>query len=56
MELLILATDGLINAFSDDHQWRAFALSLRDRIREFGWPAVASALPTWLDHYYYFVN
>ena len=49
--LLLLATDGLINAFADDEQWRAFALSLRERIREFGWPSVASALPGWLDHY-----
>ena len=49
--LLLLATDGLINAFADDEQWHAFALSLRERIREFGWPSVASALPGWLDHY-----
>ncbi len=49
--LLLLATDGLINAFADDEQWYAFALSLRERIREFGWPSVASALPGWLDRY-----
>jgi serine/threonine protein phosphatase PrpC len=49
--LLLLATDGLINAFADDEQWHAFALSLQGRIRDFGWPNVASALPAWLDHY-----
>ncbi len=50
-DLLLLATDGLTNAFPDEDQWRAFALSLQVRIREFGWPDVASALPAWLDHY-----
>ena len=49
--LLLLATDGLINAFPDDEQWHAFGVSLQDRVREFGWPKVASALPAWLDHY-----
>jgi serine/threonine protein phosphatase PrpC len=49
--LLLLATDGLINAYVDDEQWHAFALSLRDRIRDFGVLSVASALPGWLDHY-----
>jgi serine/threonine protein phosphatase PrpC len=49
--ILLLATDGLINAFADDAQWHAFALSLQERIRDFGWPSVASALPGWLDHY-----
>ncbi len=49
--LLLIATDGLVNAFADDEQWHAFALSIQERIREFGWPSVASALPGWLDHY-----
>lgn len=49
--LLLLTTDGLVNAFSDDEQWLAFARSLKDRIREFGPSEVASALPQWLDHY-----
>ncbi len=49
--LLLLATDGLINAFADDDQWHAFARSLGDRIGEFGPASVASALPGWLDHY-----
>jgi serine/threonine protein phosphatase PrpC len=49
--LLLLATDGLINAFADDEQWHAFARSLVDRIRDFGLLPVASALPEWLDHY-----
>ena len=48
---MLLATDGLINAFADDEQWHAFGVSLQDRVREFGWPSVASALPGWLDHY-----
>jgi serine/threonine protein phosphatase PrpC len=49
--LVLLATDGLINAFADDEQWHAFARSLKDRIRDFGVLSVASALPGWLDHY-----
>ncbi|MGP0062788.1 MAG: PP2C family serine/threonine-protein phosphatase [Isosphaeraceae bacterium] len=50
-DLLLLATDGLINAFSDDEQWHAFARSLGDRIRDYDPSSVASALPGWLDHY-----
>ena len=49
--LLLLATDGLVNAFADDEQWHAFARSLNDRIRDFGPRSVATALPGWLDHY-----
>ena len=49
--LLLLATDGLINAFADDEQWHAFARSLGDRIRDYNPSSVASALPGWLDHY-----
>ncbi len=49
--LLLLATDGLRNAFADDDQWYAFARSLCHRIHEFGVLPVASALPSWLDHY-----
>jgi serine/threonine protein phosphatase PrpC len=49
--LLLLATDGVSNAFADDQQWHAFAQSLGERIREFGPTAVASSLPGWLDHY-----
>ena len=49
--LLLLATDGLSNAFEDDDQWYAFARSLGERIRDFGPISVASSLPGWLDHY-----
>jgi serine/threonine protein phosphatase PrpC len=49
--LLLLATDGLINAFEDDEQWHAFARSLAQRVAEFGLNSVASSLPSWLDHY-----
>jgi len=48
---LLLATDGLINAFADDEQWHAFARSLGQRVAEFGLSSVAAALPSWLDHY-----
>lgn len=50
-ETLLLATDGLSNAFADDRQFHTFACSLRDRIQQFGWEAVEKALPGWLDHY-----
>jgi len=49
--LLLLATDGLINAFADDEQWHAFARSLGRRVGDFGPISVASSLPGWLDHY-----
>jgi serine/threonine protein phosphatase PrpC len=50
-EALLLATDGLSNAFANDMQFHTFARSLRDRIQQFGWEAVNTALPGWLDHY-----
>jgi serine/threonine protein phosphatase PrpC len=49
--LLLLATDGLINAFPDEEQWRVFVHSLWQRISDFSPSNVASALPGWLDHY-----
>ena len=47
---LFLATDGLVNAFSDE-QMHTFARSLRERIQEFGLDRVAASLPGWLDNY-----
>jgi serine/threonine protein phosphatase PrpC len=49
--IVLLCTDGMVNAFSDENQLNAFARSLQDRIQEFGWEQVASSLPRWLDHY-----
>lgn len=49
--LVLLSTDGLVNAFSDENQLNAFARSMKDRIQEFGLLNVASSLPGWLDHY-----
>lgn len=49
--ILLLTTDGLVNAFVDDTQLFAFARSLSNRISEFGLAKVASSLPGWLDHY-----
>lgn len=49
--LVLLSTDGLVNAFSDENQVSAFARSVKDRIRDFGLLQVASSLPGWLDHY-----
>jgi serine/threonine protein phosphatase PrpC len=48
---LLLATDGLSNAFADDSQFHTFARSLVSRLHEFGPEAVAAAVPQWLDHY-----
>ncbi|ALG67552.1 protein phosphatase 2C domain-containing protein [Beggiatoa leptomitoformis] len=50
-ESLLLATDGLINAFADEQQFQAFAQSLLARVTQFGVEAVEQALPQWLDHY-----
>ena len=49
--LVLLSTDGLVNAFSDELQVTVFARSMQDRLREFGSPQVAASLPGWLDHY-----
>jgi serine/threonine protein phosphatase PrpC len=49
--LILLSTDGLVNAFADQIQVNTFALSVRDRIREHGLLQVAASLPGWLDHY-----
>jgi serine/threonine protein phosphatase PrpC len=49
--VLLLATDGLANAFVDSPQFHTFARSLTERMREFGVSAVAESLPAWLDHY-----
>ncbi|MFN9750880.1 MAG: PP2C family serine/threonine-protein phosphatase, partial [Planctomycetota bacterium] len=49
--LVLLSTDGLVNAFSDEIELNVFARSMKDRIREFGLLQVASSLPGWLDHY-----
>jgi len=49
--LLLLSTDGLVNAFADENQVKAFARSMKDRIQEFGLLQVASSLPGWLDDY-----
>jgi serine/threonine protein phosphatase PrpC len=49
--LVLLATDGLANAFTDERQFHTFAGSLAARIREFGIGKVAAALPGWLDAY-----
>ena len=48
---LFLATDGLVNAFPNDEETHTFALSLGERIREFGLARVAASLSGWLDHY-----
>jgi len=50
-EALLLATDGLSNAFADDAQFYTFARSLLTRIDEFGIKSVDEALETWLDDY-----
>jgi serine/threonine protein phosphatase PrpC len=49
--LILLGTDGLVNAFADQTQLKKFAQSFHDRIREHGPVEVAAALPGWLDHY-----
>lgn len=49
--LLLLATDGLTNAFVDEQQLRTFAGSLGERLRDFGAEKVAVHLPDWLDSY-----
>lgn len=49
--LVLLSTDGLVNAFSDENQLKAFARIMQERIQEFGFHKVASSLPGWLDHY-----
>lgn len=50
-EALLLATDGLSNAFTDETQFHTFARSLLTRIEHFGWKAIDTALPRWLDDY-----
>lgn len=50
-ETLLLATDGLSNAFTDEVQFHIFARSLLARIKEFGIESVEAALPHWLDQY-----
>jgi serine/threonine protein phosphatase PrpC len=50
-ETLLLATDGLTNAFVDDAQFDIFARSILTRISEFGIESVESALDHWLDDY-----
>jgi serine/threonine protein phosphatase PrpC len=47
---LVLATDGLVNAFPEEEQLHAFARGLRQRIRDYGREAVADSLAGWLDH------
>jgi serine/threonine protein phosphatase PrpC len=50
--LLLLVTDGLADALgADDAALSGFAGSLGQRLKEFGRPAVETALPSWLDHY-----
>jgi serine/threonine protein phosphatase PrpC len=49
--LVLLATDGLVNAFADDDQLFAFARSLGERIHDFGPDKVALSLPDWLANY-----
>jgi serine/threonine protein phosphatase PrpC len=48
---LLLTTDGLANAFTDEAQFARFARSLTERVRDYGRAGVAEALPGWLDHY-----
>jgi hypothetical protein len=48
---LLIATDGLPDAFGDGEEYARFTESLVGRIREFGIEQVASSLPGWLDHY-----
>jgi serine/threonine protein phosphatase PrpC len=48
---LVLATDGLVNAFAEEEQLHAFARGLRQRIRDYGREAVADSLAGWLDHF-----
>ncbi|MDM8557679.1 PP2C family serine/threonine-protein phosphatase [Candidatus Parabeggiatoa sp. HSG14] len=48
---LLLATDGLSNAFTDEAQFHVFARSLLTRIKEFGIESVDAAMPQWLDDY-----
>jgi serine/threonine protein phosphatase PrpC len=50
-ETLLLATDGLSNAFVDDTEFHTFARSLLKRISEFGIKSVDAALGDWLDDY-----
>lgn len=50
-ESLLLATDGLSNAFIEKSQFHTFANSLFARINEFGIESVEAALPHWLDDY-----
>jgi serine/threonine protein phosphatase PrpC len=50
-EALLLATDGLSNAFIDETQFHTFARSLLTRISEFGIESIDAALPHWLDQY-----
>ena len=49
--LVLVATDGLVNAFTDMEQFRIFVRSLVDRIGGYGLDKVAAALPSWLDGY-----
>lgn len=49
--LILLATDGLVNAFADDTQLDMFARSMRERVIEHGLVNVANSLPGWLDYY-----
>jgi len=49
--LVLLSSDGLVNAFSDENQLNTFVRILKDRIQEFGLLRVASSIPGWLDHY-----
>jgi serine/threonine protein phosphatase PrpC len=48
---LLLATDGLSNAFAGDSEFQRWSHSLLERFGEFGLENVAGVLPSWLDHY-----
>lgn len=49
--LLLMVTDGLANAFTDETQFHIFAKSLQNRINQFGMPKVAASIPHWLESY-----
>lgn len=48
---LLLATDGLSDAFANTSEFHTFVRSLVDRVEQYGLDEVARALPGWLDHY-----
>ncbi len=49
IKFLILATDGLADAFEPETEFRRWARDLRRIILEYGLEKVAQALPNWLD-------